>query len=96
MTEPVSAARPWPIGIHLRFKLDAALQPQYEALRGSPVLVIGKPRLTHSSEGAAPSYRQDVYAYALGRIGAALPSQLEPIPANRPTSAPQVDQHIED
>jgi hypothetical protein len=61
------------------------------------VLVLAEPQWTRIPEGGkAYSYRQDVYSYALGRIGAALPSQLEPIPDRRHASKQRSDQRIEE
>ncbi len=97
MNEANSGASQWPVGIHLRFKLDAVMQPQYEPLRGTPVLVLSRPRLTEIPEGqSTSSVRQDVFSYALGRMGAALPSQLEPIPDHRRTPERRSDQRIEE
>jgi hypothetical protein len=87
----------WPVGIHLRFKLDASVQPQYEALRGTPVLVVGRPQMTDIPEGSSPSsIRQEVFAYAIGRMGAALPAQLERIPERRDNSASRFGQRVEE
>lgn len=97
MTESVTDPRYWPVGLHLRFKLDAAVQPQYESLRGTPVLVVGRAQLTNIPDGdSASSVRQEVFAYALGRLGAALPSQLERIPERRDNSASRSNQRVEE
>jgi hypothetical protein len=98
MNERDSSVNEWPVGIHLRFKVDAALQPQYISLRGTPVLVLSRSRMTDIPEGrSASSMRQDVFSYALGRMGAALPSQLEPIPDRRRNSEQRSDnQRVEE
>jgi hypothetical protein len=87
----------WPVGIHLRFKLDAAVQPQYESLRGTPVLVLSRPQPTSLPDDHRPAIvRQEVFSYALGRMGAALPSQLERIPDRRHAPPQRSDQRVEE
>ncbi|SFF53261.1 hypothetical protein SAMN04488120_10772 [Fontimonas thermophila] len=72
-------ARPesqWPIGIRLRFRMDAELNPQYERLRGKPVLVLSGLRLLGPSPDGRYSWRQQVLALTTGTIGWARPDQL--------------------
>lgn len=69
----------WPTGARLRFKIDAAVKPEFVHLRGVPVLV-----LTDLREVPHEGYRQKVLVFgaqcAYECEGWALPSQLEPFP----------------
>lgn len=73
----------WPVGIRLRFKLDADLKPQHQHLRGTAVLVLSELRLIGPSEAPNPySWRQEVLAFGLGCAqGWARPEHLE-LPAD--------------
>lgn len=71
----------WSVGARLRFKRNGELHPQFQYLRGTPVLVLeGVRDFREVNRGV----RQWVYAFAgncaAHRIGWARPDQLEPIP----------------
>jgi hypothetical protein len=77
---PLPLWQPWPVGLRLRFKLDAVMQIKYRYLRGSPVLVLGP--LTWKPE--ANDWRQYITVFGArwpeDRFGWARPEQLELIP----------------
>jgi len=77
---PLPLWQPWPVGLRLRFRLDAIMQIKYRYLRGSPVLVLGP--LTYKPE--ANDWRQYITVFGArfpeDRFGWARPEQLEIIP----------------
>lgn len=73
----------WPVGSRLRFRLDADIQPKYQHLRGTPVIVLSDVFWSSPSDGFPTwSWRQRVLAlaYSVSKSGSAQPSHLEPIP----------------
>ena len=73
----------WPVGARLRFRLDAKLQPKYQHLRGTPVVVLSEPEWAPPTDGFPDwAWRQQVLAFAhsVYRSGGAQPEHLEPIP----------------
>ena len=72
-TRPVSQ---WPVGMRLRFRSDASMNPGHERLRGRPVLVLSEMRLIGSSAGQY-SWRQQILALSTGSVGWARPEQLD-------------------
>ena len=73
---PGRPASQWPIGIRLRFRPDAQLQPHFEKLRGTPVLVLSRMQLLGPNDGGCYSWRQQILALGNGRVGWARPDQL--------------------
>ena len=75
---PLPLERPWPVGIRLRFKLDAEMRPRFLYLRGTPALVLSPLEILEDE------WRQYVTAfgarYPWDQFGWALPEQLEIIP----------------
>lgn len=69
-------ASQWPIGIRLRFRPDASLNPQYEHLRGKPLLVLSRLQLLGPNEQGCYSWRQQILSLSTGRVGWARPEQL--------------------
>lgn len=70
----------WPVGVRLRFKLDAALRPEHRHLRGTPVLILSELRLL-ARGSQQPSWRQEILAMSNGcRTGWAQPEHLELAP----------------
>lgn len=74
-TIPTRPASQWPVGMRLRFQQDAEMSPQYESLRGRPVLVLSGLRLIGPAQGRY-SWRQQILALSTGRVGWARPDQL--------------------
>ncbi len=54
---PVRPASQWPVGVRLRFRSDAELNPNHERLRGKPVIVLSAMQLIGPSGGRF-SWRQ--------------------------------------
>lgn len=73
---PVRPASQWPVGVRLRFRGDAVLNPNHERLRGKPVIVLSAMQLIGPSDGRF-SWRQQVLALSTGKIGWARPDQLD-------------------
>lgn len=73
---PVRPASQWPVGVRLRFRSDAELNPNHERLRGKPVIVLSAMQLIGPSGGRF-SWRQQVLALSTGKIGWARPDQLD-------------------
>jgi len=83
---PARPASQWPIGMRLRFKPDATLDPKHEALRKRPALVLSGMKLIGPAPGGY-SWRQQVLALSTGRIGWARPDQLDlPLDGSDPES----------
>ncbi|MEW6168972.1 MAG: hypothetical protein AB1651_14935 [Pseudomonadota bacterium] len=72
---PARPASQWPIGVRLRFREDAELNPPHRHLRGRPLLVLSGLRLLGPNDGRY-SWRQQVLALSTGKIGWARPDQL--------------------
>ncbi len=72
---PSRPASQWPIGMRLRFRTDAQLDPRHDSLRNKPVLVLSGMKLLGPSHGSY-SWRQEVLSLSTGRIGWARPDQL--------------------
>ncbi|MBI2969402.1 MAG: hypothetical protein HYY36_01515 [Gammaproteobacteria bacterium] len=92
---PLPFCRAWPVGLRLRFKLDANLRPRHAYLRGTPVLILS-PLTFHPEPN---DWRQYVAAfgarYAEHRFGWARPDQLEVIPGQWDDPALQVGEETE-
>lgn len=73
---PTRPASQWPIGMRLRFRPDAVLNPSNDHLRGKPLLVLSEMKLIGPAEGRY-SWRQQILALSTGRIGWARPDQLD-------------------
>ncbi|WP_028079788.1 hypothetical protein [Solimonas soli] len=73
---PGRPASQWPVGVRLRFRPDARLNPQFETLRGKPVLVLSRMQLLGPNAHGAYSWRQQILALSTGRVGWARPDQL--------------------
>ena len=74
-TIPTRPASQWPVGMRLRFRSDAEMNPQYEKMRGKPVLILSGLRLIGPAQGRY-SWRQQILALSTGRVGWARPEQL--------------------
>lgn len=72
---PVRPVSQWPIGIRLRFRPDATLQPQHRTLRGTPLLVLSGLKLLGPTDGQY-SWRQQVLVLSTGKLGWARPDQI--------------------
>lgn len=86
---PTRPASQWPVGVRLRFKPDAGLEPQHQALRGTSVIVLsGLKLIGPSGSGMRLSWRQEILAMGSGcRVGWARPDQLElPVDGQDPES----------
>lgn len=76
----------WPIGVRLRFREDAELKPEHDALRGRPVIVLSGLRLIGPTDGRY-SWRQQILSLSTCRIGWARPEQLDlPLDGGEPES----------
>jgi hypothetical protein len=80
--QPLVPSRPatqWPIGVRLRFRRDAHVEPGCESLRGTGVIVLSGMRLIGAPANAVRlSWRQEVLAFGRGcKVGWARPDQLE-------------------
>lgn len=73
---PTRPQSQWPVGVRLRFRENAELNPQHETLRGRPVIVLSGLRLIGPSEGRY-SWRQQILSLSTCRIGWARPDQLD-------------------
>lgn len=73
---PSRPASQWPIGMRLRFRADAQLDPRHYGLRNKPVLVLSGMKLLGPTPGGY-SWRQEVLSLSTGRIGWARPDQLD-------------------
>lgn len=73
---PTRPASQWPIGMRLRFRSDAEMNPSHERMRGKPVLVLSGMRLIGPASGRY-SWRQQILALSTGRVGWARPDQLD-------------------
>lgn len=73
----------WPVGMRLRFKPDADLNPQHLHLRGTLVIVLSPlTPVGPSAVNGAYSWRQQILSFARGCTpGWARPDQLE-LPAD--------------
>ena len=92
---PLPLSHCWPVGLRLRFKLDAAMKRRYRYLRGTPVLVLS--HLQYKEE--ANDWRQNVAAFGARypdeHLGWALPEQLEIIPGDWDDPALQIGDESE-
>jgi len=79
---PTRPATQWPVGARLRFRADAQLNPQYDQLRGRPVLVLSKIELIGPSESGF-TWRQQILSLGNCRVGWARPDQLELLPLDQ-------------
>ena len=76
---PGRPASQWPVGMRLRFKMDAAMRSQHQHRRGAPVVVLSELRLVGPSAlDGSYSWRQEVLTFGDGCTpGWARPDQLE-------------------
>ncbi len=83
---PARPASQWPIGMRLRFRPDAVLDPKHEGLRNRPALVLSGMKLIGPA-ASGYSWRQQVLSLSTGRIGWARPDQLDlPLDGSDPES----------
>lgn len=78
-TMPRRPTRQWPVGLRVRFRPDADLQPQFGTLRGSRALILSELKLLPpTATNPDWSWRQEILSFAAGcRLGWARPDQLE-------------------
>ncbi|MFT4046744.1 MAG: hypothetical protein QM661_08620 [Solimonas sp.] len=74
----------WPVGMRLRFHPDAKLNPQFESLRGRPVLILSRMQLLGPNKAGCYSWRQQILSLSTGRIGWARPDQQLALPVDDP------------
>lgn len=87
---PSRPASHWPVGMRLRFKMNADLKPGFHHLRGTPVIILSALELVGPSNSPTPySWRQEILAFSAGcKLGWARPDQLElPVDGNDPEPA---------
>ena len=74
---PLPLHNSWPVGLRLRFRLDADIRPRYHYLRGTPVLVLEPLKFLEAHDRWCQLVMVFGARYAEDRIGWASPESLE-------------------